>query len=120
MFDIGTTAVLLDAAQDLNEALQGGAALSLIPIGIGTIVGIGIVGFFAQHIMKKGDEARRNDPNPFKRLNKKHGGKRKNGTEKQKNFNQTAGFYGDAWSNLYCAGGSDTFSADSCGGISGI
>lgn len=73
MFDIGTTAVLLDAAQDLNEALQGGAALSLIPIGIGTIVGIGI-----------------------------------------------AGFYGDAWSNLYCAGGSDTFSADSCGGISGI
>ena len=41
MFDIGTTAVLLDAAQDLNEALQGGAALSLIPIGIGTIVGIG-------------------------------------------------------------------------------
>ena len=42
MFDIGTTAVLLDAAQDLNEALQGGAALSLIPIGIGTIVGIGI------------------------------------------------------------------------------
>ena len=46
MFDIGTTAVLLDAAQDLNEALQGGAALSLIPIGIGTIVGIGIVGFF--------------------------------------------------------------------------
>ena len=31
MFDIGTTAVLLDAAQDLNEALQGGA-LSLIHI----------------------------------------------------------------------------------------
>ena len=68
MFDIGTTAVLLDAAQDLNEALQGGAALSLIPIGIGTIVGIGIVGFFAHHFMKKGDEARRNDPNRFKRL----------------------------------------------------
>jgi hypothetical protein len=65
MFDIGTTAVLLDAAQDLNEALQGGAALS---IGIGTIVGIGIVGFFAHHFMKKGDEARRNDPNRFKRL----------------------------------------------------
>ena len=63
MFDIGTTAVLLDAAQDLNEALQGGAALSLIPI-----VGIGIVGFFAHHFMKKGDEARRNDPNRFKRL----------------------------------------------------
>ena len=60
MFDIGTTAVLLDAAQDLNEALQGGAALSLIPIGIGTIVGIGIAGFFAHHFMKKGDEARRN------------------------------------------------------------
>ena len=56
MFDIGTTAVLLDAAQDLNEALQGGAALSLIPIGIGTIVGIGIAGFFAHHFMKKGDE----------------------------------------------------------------
>ena len=55
MFDIGTTAVLLDAAQDLNEALQGGAALSLIPIGIGTIVGIGIVGFFAHHFMKKGE-----------------------------------------------------------------
>ena len=52
MFDIGTTAVLLDAAQDLNEALQGGAALSLIPIGIGTIVGIGIAGFFAHHFMK--------------------------------------------------------------------
>ena len=51
MFDIGTTAVLLDAAQDLNEALQGGAALSLIPIGIGTIVGIGIVGFFAHHFI---------------------------------------------------------------------
>ena len=66
MFDIGTTAVLLDAAQDLNEALQGGAALSLIPIGIGTI--IGIAGFFAHHFMKKGDEARRNDPNRFKRL----------------------------------------------------
>ena len=60
MFDIGTTAVLLDAAQDLNEALQGGAALSLIPIGI--------AGFFAHHFMKKGDEARRNDPNRFKRL----------------------------------------------------
>ena len=104
MFDIGTTAVLLDAAQDLNEALQGGAALSLIPIGIGTIVGIGIVGFFAHHFMKKGDEARRNDPNRFKRLK----------------FNQTAGFYGDAWGNLHCAGGSDTFSADSCGGVSGI
>ena len=54
--------------EDLNEALQGGAALSLIPIGIGTIVGIGIVGFFAHHFMKKGDEARRNDPNRFKRL----------------------------------------------------
>lgn len=40
--------------------------------------------------------------------------------KKQKNFNQTAGFYGDAWSNLYCAGGSDTFSADSCGGIFGV
>ena len=53
MFDIGTTAVLLDAAQDLNEALQGGAALSLIPIGIGTIVGIGIAGFFAHHFMKR-------------------------------------------------------------------
>ena len=66
MFDIGTTAVLLDAAQDLNEALQGGAALSLIRIG--TIVGIGIAGFFAHHFMKKGDEARRNDPNRFKRL----------------------------------------------------
>ena len=26
MFDIGTTAVLLDAAQDLNEALQGSGA----------------------------------------------------------------------------------------------
>nr|WP_294681255.1 hypothetical protein [uncultured Anaerotignum sp.] len=54
MFDIGTTAVLLDAAQDLNEALQGGAALSLIPIGIGTIVGIGVAGFLAHHFMKKG------------------------------------------------------------------
>lgn len=53
--------VLLDAAQDLNEALQGGAALSLIPIGIGTIVGIGIAGFFCASFMKKGDEARRND-----------------------------------------------------------
>ena len=119
MFDIGTTAVLLDAAQDLNEALQGGAALSLIPIGIGTIVGIGIVGFFAHHFMKKGDEARRNDPNRFKRL-KKTRRKKKNGTKKQKNFNQTVGFYGDAWGNLHCAGGSDTFSADSCGGVSGI
>ena len=65
MFDIGTTAVLLDAAQDLNEALRGGAALSLIPIGIGTIVGFGC---FSHHFMKKGDEARRNDPNRFKRL----------------------------------------------------
>ena len=33
-----------------------------------TIVGIGIAGFFAHHFMKKGDEARRNDPNRFKRL----------------------------------------------------
>ena len=68
MFDIGTTAFLLDTAQDLNEALQGGAALSLIPIGVGTIVGIGLAGFLAHHFMKKGDQARRNDPNRFKRL----------------------------------------------------
>ena len=63
MFDIGTTAVLLDAAQDLNEALQGGAALSLIPIGIGTIVGIGIVGFFAHH--EKGRRSQTKRPKPF-------------------------------------------------------
>lgn len=68
MFDIGTTAVFMDAAQDLNEALQGERPVSLIPLGIGTIVGIGIAGFFAHHFMKKGDEARRNDPNRFKRL----------------------------------------------------
>ena len=54
MFDMKAAAVLLDAAQDLNEALQGGAALSLIPIGIGTIVGIGVAGFLAHHFMKKG------------------------------------------------------------------
>lgn len=65
MFDIGTTAVLLDAAQDLNEALQGGAALSLIPIGIGTIVGIGIVGFFCASFYEKGRRSQTKRPKPF-------------------------------------------------------
>ena len=92
MSDIGTTAVLLDAAQDLNEALQGGAALSLIPIGIGTIVGIGIAGFFAHHFMKKGDEARRNDPNRFKRLKKKARRKKKKWNKKTEEFQPDSWF----------------------------
>lgn len=54
MFDMKAAAVLLDAAQALNEALQDGAALSLIPVGIGTIVGIGVAGFLAHHFLKKG------------------------------------------------------------------
>ncbi|MBQ7757970.1 hypothetical protein [Anaerotignum sp.] len=69
MFDFQTTAFLLDATeQTLETALEGGAALTLIPVAAGTIVGICVVGLFAKQVMKKGDYDRRHDPNKFKRL----------------------------------------------------
>ena len=69
MFDFQTTAFLLEATtQALEETLEGGAALTLIPVAIGTICGIAVCGGLMHIASKKGAEARKNDPNRFKRL----------------------------------------------------
>lgn len=69
MFDFQTTAFLLDAAaQTAETAIEEGAPLTLIPIAVGTICGIGVAGFFMRYAAKKGEQDRRNDPNRFKRL----------------------------------------------------
>lgn len=69
MLDFQTTAFLLDAAaQTAEAAIEPGAALTLIPIAVGTICGIGVAGYFMHYAAKKGDRDRRNDPNRFKRL----------------------------------------------------
>ena len=68
MFDWQTTAFLLDAAAQAEGSVPEGAPLTLIPIAIGTICGLGVAGFFMRYAMKKGEQDRRNDPNRFKRL----------------------------------------------------
>lgn len=68
MLDYQTAAFLLDAAAQTAEAIPEGAPLTLIPIAIGTICGLGVAAFFIRYAAKRGEQDRRNDPNRFKRL----------------------------------------------------
>lgn len=68
MFDLQTATFLLDTAVQSAEAIPEGAPLTLIPIAVGTICGLGVAAFFIRYAAKRGEQDRRNDPNRFKRL----------------------------------------------------
>ena len=67
MLDFQTTAFLLDAAVQAEEAAGPGTAI--IPVAVGFLVAVGICGFFMRFAMKKGEMDRKGyDPNKFKHL----------------------------------------------------
>ena len=69
MFDIQTTAFLLDAATQAAEAERVGPGTAIIPVAVGFLFAVGICGFFMRYAMKKGELDRKGyDPNKFKNL----------------------------------------------------
>lgn len=69
MFDIQTTAFLLDAATQAAEAEAMGPGTAIIPVAVGFLFAVGICGFFMRYAMKKGELDRKGyDPNKFKKL----------------------------------------------------
>ena len=65
MFDIHTTAFLLDTAVQTAEAEAMGPGTAIIPVAVGFLAAMGICGFFIRYAMKKGEYDRRHDPNRF-------------------------------------------------------
>lgn len=68
MFDVQTTAFLLDAAAQTAEQAEG-LGVKVIPMAVGAVVAILICGFFMRYAMKKGEYDRMHDPDRYKRKN---------------------------------------------------
>ena len=66
MFDIHTTAFLLDTAVQVAEAEAMGPGTAIIPVAVGFLAAMGVCGFFIRYAMKKGEYDRRRDPNRFR------------------------------------------------------
>lgn len=65
MFDIQTTAFLLDTAVQAAEAEAMGPGAAIIPVAVGFVAAMGVCGFFIRYAMKKAEYDRRHDPNRF-------------------------------------------------------